>query len=47
MGWREIKAEQVYSQEDIEARLQEELPHWHYEGAGYAGSTRPMVGKAR
>ncbi len=32
MGWREIKAEQVYSQEDIEARLQEELPHWHYEG---------------
>ena len=32
MGWREIKAEQVYSQEDIEARLKEELPHWYYEG---------------
>ena len=32
MGWREIKAEQVYSQEDIEARLREELPHWYYEG---------------
>ena len=32
MGWREIKAEEVYSQEAIEARLKEELPHWYYEG---------------
>ena len=31
MGWRDIKAEQVYSREDIEARLKEELPHWYYE----------------
>ncbi len=31
MGWREIKAEEVYSEEAIEERLKEELPHWYYE----------------
>ena len=29
--WREIKPEQTYSEEDIQARLKEELPHWYYE----------------
>lgn len=29
--WRDIKAEQVYSEEQIQARLQEELPNWYYE----------------
>ncbi len=32
MAWREIKAEEVYSEEAIEERLKEELPHWYYEG---------------
>ena len=31
MGWRELKPEAVYSEADIEQRLKEELPHWHYE----------------
>ena len=31
MGWREIKAEEVYSEEAIGERLEEELPHWYYE----------------
>ena len=31
MGWREIKAEESYNDADIEARLKEELPHWHLE----------------
>ncbi len=31
MGWRDIKAEETYSEEAIEERLKEELPHWHYE----------------
>lgn len=31
MGWREIKAEEVYSEEAIEERLKEELPNWYYE----------------
>ncbi len=31
MGWREIKAEETYSEEAIEERLKEELPHWYYE----------------
>ena len=31
MGWREIKAEESYNDTDIEARLKEELPHWHLE----------------
>ena len=31
MGWRERKPEEVYSPEDIEARLREELPQWYYE----------------
>ena len=29
--WREIKPEQTYSEDQIEARLQEELPHWYFE----------------
>jgi 4a-hydroxytetrahydrobiopterin dehydratase len=29
--WRDIKAEQVYNEEQIQARLQEELPNWYYE----------------
>ena len=31
MAWREIKAEQTYSEEQIKQRLAEELPLWHYE----------------
>jgi 4a-hydroxytetrahydrobiopterin dehydratase len=32
MSWkRERKAEEVYSEEDIKARLAEELPGWYYE----------------
>ena len=31
MGWRDVKAEETYSEEAIEERLKEELPHWHYE----------------
>ena len=30
MGWRERKAEEVYSEAEIEERLQEELPGWTY-----------------
>jgi len=29
--WRDIKAEQVYNEDQIQARLQEELPNWYYE----------------
>ena len=29
--WRELQAEEVYSEEQVLARLQEELPHWYYE----------------
>ena len=28
MGWRERKQEETYSDEEIGARLKEELPHW-------------------
>ena len=31
MKWREIKGDDAYSEEDIKARLREELPHWYYE----------------
>ncbi len=31
MAWRERKHEETYSDEDIEARLHEELPHWYLE----------------
>ena len=31
MGWRELKDEETYSEEDTKQRLQEELPHWYYE----------------
>lgn len=31
MGWRERKQEEVYSEEEIESRLKEELPNWYYE----------------
>lgn len=31
MGWRELKHEDVYSEEDINKRLEEELPKWYYE----------------
>ena len=31
MGWRERKKEEAYSEEEINNRLQEELPHWYYE----------------
>ena len=29
--WREIKAEETYSEDQILERLKEELPHWYYE----------------
>ncbi len=31
MGWRQHEDEEAYSEADIEARLEEELPHWYYE----------------
>ena len=31
MGWRELKQDETYSEEIIEARLKEELPRWYYE----------------
>jgi 4a-hydroxytetrahydrobiopterin dehydratase len=31
MAWRERTAEETYSDEDVEARLKEELPHWYLE----------------
>jgi len=31
MGWRERKAEETYSEEDVTARLAEELPAWSYQ----------------
>ena len=31
MGWREQKQEDAYTDEEIEARLKEELPHWYLE----------------
>lgn len=29
--WRKKTADEVYSKEEIEARLKEELPHWYFE----------------
>ncbi|NQZ54139.1 MAG: 4a-hydroxytetrahydrobiopterin dehydratase [Piscirickettsiaceae bacterium] len=31
MGWREKTEEQTYSDDEIEARLKDELPHWYLE----------------
>jgi 4a-hydroxytetrahydrobiopterin dehydratase len=31
MGWRERKQEDAYTDEEIETRLKEELPHWYLE----------------
>lgn len=31
MGWRERKAEEVYSEDEINQRLAEELPRWTYQ----------------
>ena len=31
MGWRERKQEETYTDEEVEARLKEELPHWYLE----------------
>ena len=31
MAWRERSAEETYSDEEVEARLKEELPHWYLE----------------
>jgi 4a-hydroxytetrahydrobiopterin dehydratase len=31
VGWRERKAEECYSDAEVEARLTEELPHWYLE----------------
>lgn len=45
MGWRELKHEETYSDAEMEARLEEELPHWYVEKAGYGVNTRPAAGK--
>lgn len=29
--WRDVKSEEVYTEEQIEERLKEELPNWYYE----------------
>lgn len=31
MGWRERKQEETYSDPEVEDRLKETLPHWHFE----------------
>ena len=31
MAWRESTTEQTYSDEEVEARLKAELPHWYLE----------------
>jgi len=31
MSWREVKDEQTYTAEEVEARLKTELPHWYFE----------------
>ena len=31
MSWRERKLEEIYSDAEVAARLQEELPHWYFE----------------
>lgn len=31
MSWRERKHEETYSDEEVEARLKQELPHWYLE----------------
>ena len=31
MGWRERRQDETYTDEEIEARLNEELPHWYLE----------------
>ncbi len=31
MSWREVKDEQTYTTEEVEARLKTELPHWYFE----------------
>lgn len=31
MSWRERKEERVYTEEEVRARLERELPHWYYE----------------
>jgi 4a-hydroxytetrahydrobiopterin dehydratase len=31
MSWRAVKDEQTYTNEEVEARLKTELPHWYFE----------------
>ena len=31
MGWRERKHEETYTDDEVEVRLKEELPHWYLE----------------
>ncbi len=31
MGWRKRGPEETYTEQEIKARLHEELPHWYYE----------------
>jgi 4a-hydroxytetrahydrobiopterin dehydratase len=31
MGWRERKHEEIYTDEEIQIRLKDELPHWYLE----------------
>jgi len=31
MSWRQVKDEQTYTNEEVEARLKTELPHWYLE----------------
>jgi len=45
MGWRDRKPEETYSDEEVEARLKEELPHWYLETAGFGANTKPVAGK--
>ena len=46
MGWRERKPEETYSDEEVEARLKEALPHTGIlKTAGFVANTKPVAGK--
>lgn len=44
MTWREKKHEETYSDEEIIARLEQELPHWYLEKAGFGANIKPVAG---
>jgi len=39
--------ERTYSDEEVQAWLKRELPHWYLEGAGFAANTTRTAGRGR